>query len=657
MSPEQALAKHGLVDHRTDVYSLGLTLYELLTGNPAVVGKDREEILNAITLDEPRSPRALDAAIPRELETVVLKAMAKGSEDRYATAQEMAHDLRRYIEDRPVQARRPGLLQRLGKWSRRNRAVVRSAAVVLLLAAIGLGISTLLIAKAYRAETDSRRIAEEKAAEYEALADYLVKDLLGSAAPEKTLGRKVTVEEVLSNAEKKIDSAFTEQPRVEAAVRHTMGVTYLKLGQYGKAQSHLLRAQELYTRWSGPDAPETLRSKSELADVLGKSGKLEESRLLYEEILEQQQQMLGDDHPDTLKTRLGLAFLLRRLGRIAAARQLFEKVLPQMRRVHGESHPDTLTAMHGLGLARRDEGKWEDAQRIYEDLVPRQRRVVGESHPDTLSSLHSLAIVLAYRNERDEAARVLRELLTQDRLVLGKDHHDTLVTMGNLALVLNGQGHRQEAQQLLEEVVKRRQRVLGENHPETLLVTADVALVLSCQGKRNEARRLYEDLLPRCNKALGTDSPITIEIMIRLGGLLSIQGRWADAKRVQEQALGAALRVLGESNELTARSMQDLARLLATGGDLQLRNPARAVELAAKATKYAPADNELCWNTLGIARYRTGDWNGSIQALHKSMEIPRGESLCKGGDSRDWFFLAMAHWQLGEKDQARTWYE
>jgi tetratricopeptide (TPR) repeat protein len=186
---------------------------------------------------------------------------------------------------------------------------------------------------------------------------------------------------------------------------------------------------------------------------------------------------------------------------------------------------------------------------------------------------------------------------------------------------------------------------------------ADVALVLSSQRNREHARQLYEEVLTRCRKALGEDSPRTIEIMIRLGALLSVQGQWAESKRIQEQALEAASRVLGEPNELTARSMDELARLLATGGDARLRDPVRAVELATKATKHAPADNELCWNTLGIARYRAGDIKGAIQALHKSMEVPRGESLRKGGDSRDWFFLAMAHWQLPDKDQARRWYE
>jgi serine/threonine protein kinase len=112
MSPEQALAKHGLVDHRTDIYSLGVTFYELMTGRPAVDGQGREEILNAITLKAPRPLRALNAAIPAELETVILKAIALEPAERYATAQELADDLRRFLEDKPIQARRPSLYQR-----------------------------------------------------------------------------------------------------------------------------------------------------------------------------------------------------------------------------------------------------------------------------------------------------------------------------------------------------------------------------------------------------------------------------------------------------------------------------------------------------------------------------------------------------------------
>src|SRR5262245_8760253 len=127
MSPEQALAKHGLVDHRTDVYSLGVTLYELLTGVPAIDGVDRRELLDKVANAEPQSPRSLNRPVPRDLETVVLKAIAKEPSERYTTARELADDLRRFLEDRPIQARRPSLGQRLRKWAWRHRAGVLGA--------------------------------------------------------------------------------------------------------------------------------------------------------------------------------------------------------------------------------------------------------------------------------------------------------------------------------------------------------------------------------------------------------------------------------------------------------------------------------------------------------------------------------------------------
>jgi hypothetical protein len=149
MSPEQAAARRGLVDHRTDIYSLGLTLYELLTGGPAFGGNDRHDLLRRIAVEDPPPPRTFDHAIPVDLETVLLKATAKNPAERYATAQELADDLRRFLDDRPVLARRPGLLERARKWSRRHRAVVGSAVACLLLLLVGLAVSTLLIARAH----------------------------------------------------------------------------------------------------------------------------------------------------------------------------------------------------------------------------------------------------------------------------------------------------------------------------------------------------------------------------------------------------------------------------------------------------------------------------------------------------------------------------
>ncbi len=138
MSPEQALAKRVVVDHRTDIYSLGATLYELLTLEPAYTGGDRQELLRQIAFEEPKPPRRLNRSIPVELETIVLKAMEKNPADRYATAKELADDLRRFLEDKAIRAKRPTLRQRAGKWARRHRAFVR-ATTALVLALLLLG--------------------------------------------------------------------------------------------------------------------------------------------------------------------------------------------------------------------------------------------------------------------------------------------------------------------------------------------------------------------------------------------------------------------------------------------------------------------------------------------------------------------------------------
>ena len=154
MSPEQALAKRVSVDARTDIYSLGVTLYELLTLEPAYNGRNREEVLRQIAFEEPRPPRRLNRAIPAELETIVLKAMGKNPEERYASAQELADDLGRFLEDKPIKAKRPSLRQRTAKWARRHKTVVRAALVVLLLAVAALAVSTVFI---WRAKEDLHR--------------------------------------------------------------------------------------------------------------------------------------------------------------------------------------------------------------------------------------------------------------------------------------------------------------------------------------------------------------------------------------------------------------------------------------------------------------------------------------------------------------------
>jgi tetratricopeptide (TPR) repeat protein len=175
MSPEQVLARRGVVDHRTDIYSLGVTFYELLTGEPAFGGPDRAEVLRQISWEEPRPPRRLSRSVPADLETIVLKAMGKRAEERYATAREMAEDFRRFLEQKPIRARPPTLWERAAKWSRRHRTVVTSAMLFLLLAAVGFAASTVLIAREQaNTKAANQRLTEEQVrtkAAFERLAE------------------------------------------------------------------------------------------------------------------------------------------------------------------------------------------------------------------------------------------------------------------------------------------------------------------------------------------------------------------------------------------------------------------------------------------------------------------------------------------------------
>jgi serine/threonine protein kinase len=305
MSPEQAMAKHGLVDHRTDVYSLGVTLYELLTRKPAVDGRDREQILNAITLEDSQPPRSVDASIPRDLETIVLKAMAKTPSERYATARELADDLRRFQEARPIQARRPTLIHRTVKWGRRHRTLVWMTTIFLALLSAGLAISVFLIwrehgvtkAALVEAQTNytraegQRRRAENNFRQ----AFWAVEDLLKPFEPGHNL-QPLTLAEVkrFQTAEcLRLLAVLSEDASDEPAARLQRGVAYIHTGRvyqvqgdHEKAQKAFRQGIEIFDRLV-QDFPDESAYPSELGQAWG---------ILAEDLYRAGNPRLGNDY-------------------------------------------------------------------------------------------------------------------------------------------------------------------------------------------------------------------------------------------------------------------------------------------------------------------------------------------------------------------------
>jgi serine/threonine protein kinase len=587
MSPEQALAKRVVIDHRTDVYSLGATLYELLTLRPAFGGTDRHELLRQVAFEEPVPPRRIDRAIPAELETIVLKALEKNPADRYATAQELADDLRRYLTNEPIRARRSTLVQRARKVARRHPGVTVTTAVAvlagLLLSIAGLAINNYMVRQEQLHTKDALNRAEQQRAIAEAVRTFLRNKLLAQADPRaqadalRKAGRKTgqkpnpTIRELLDRAaielaQDKIEAQFPGQPLVQAEILKTVGAAYDGIGEYDLAIAHLERAQDLHVRELGPD------------------------------------------HIDTLATLDSLARTYLDDGRSADAARLFGQVRDGRIAKLGLDHPETLASMNDLARCYFKLNRHAEALVLRKDLVRSRKAKLGPDDPDTLESMNNLANSYAALKRFDQALALHQETLALRKTKLGADDPRTLQSMNNLGNCYARLGQWPEALKFYKEAAERRRSTLGDDHPDTLLSMYNVAVAYSYLGRHAEALELHEEVLTLRMKKVRFDHPETLQ------------------------------------------SMNELAWMLATSPDPKLRDPRRALELAKKAVDLAP-ENGVFQNTLGAAYYRAGDWQGAVGALAKSME------LRKGGDSTDWFLLAMAHWRLGNKSEGRACYD
>ena len=544
MSPEQAELSGVDVDTRSDVYALGVLLYELLTGTTPI---DREalgqaafdEVRRIIREQETPTPstrlatlgatlanvsanrqadgRALGHAVRGELDWIVMKALEKDRRRRYETASDFAADVMRHLTDQPVEACPPSGWYRFSKYARRHRAALTTAALVGLALVAGTAVSTWQAIRATRAGMlagQREREAQRAVAESKAVLQFLVNDMLGASEAEKGLGRDIKLVEVLANAEKKIDAAFPGQPLVEAGVRHALVVAFDALGRRDVALRHGSRAHALY---------------------LG---------------------LLGSEHPDTLRALRNVASLLCTQGNYGEARTLEEQVLEIRRRTLGPEHPQTLLAMNNLAILLRGLGELDEARTLTAEVLEIRRRTLGPEHPQTLLAMGNLAAELATQARYDEARTLEEQTLEGRRRVLGPEHPETLMSMGDLATLLIHQGKFDEARTLTEKTLEGRSRVLGLKHSETLLSLWVWSLLSSPDG--------------------------------------------SDGDR------------------------------------------ARALEWARRAVSQNPG-NGVALDALGCAQYRAGDWKGCIETFRK-------------GNSNDWgnYFVAMAYWQSGDKDRARS---
>ncbi len=563
MSPEQTGFTGQDIDTRADIYSLGVILYELLTGlRPFDAARLKKaaltEMIRIIREEEPSKPStrlSTDASLPSlaamrqteprklmtllrgELDWVIMKCLEKHRERRYETASALARDIERYVADLAVEARPPSAGYRFQKFVRRNKGRVIAAGLVLLALVVGIiGTSIGLVRAEYqRGVAIKARNAETARAEGERLAkldaDQKRRDAetnLGYAKKaNKLLGsvfenlnptqNYATVSELrdalkanLSRAIQDLEGTAIGDPLAVAEMQVTLGLSLDSLGASDQAIPLFLKARETRTNKLGPDHPDTLAALNNLALAYKAVGRLPEAIALFERVRDAAIAKLGPDHPNTLTTLNNLAETYRSAGKLPEAIALFERVRDGMIAKLGPDHPDTLTALNNLALAYQDVGKLPEAIALNERVRDARIAKLGPDHPDALTSLHNLATAYQAAGKLPESIALLERVRDAQIAKLGPDHPDTLITLGNLAAAYYTAGKLPEAIALFERVRDARIAKLGPDHPHTLTTLGNLATAYQAAGKLPEAIALFERVRDAQIAKLGPDHPDTL---------------------------------------------------------------------------------------------------------------------------------------------------
>ena len=583
-SPEQA--RGNAITTASDVYSLGVILYELLVGRspyqiaadvpyemerviceqeperpslalfrqglPGAENPESSETAETIALCRKTRPQALAHRLHGDLDNIVLMALRKEPRRRYGSANQLAQDLERHLQDIPVTARPDTLRYRTGKFVRRHRAAAAATVTVALLTALFV---TSLIAQ-------GRQLEQERDKARFALT-FLV-DTFKQADPYQTQGERVTAREILDQGTVRVSRELTGDPDVQAAVMDAIGEVNLGLGRYDEAEPLLTRSLALRRRAFGPGSLEIAESLEHLATYQSERSRLESAEANLREALAIRRRRQGNGDLALARALNQLGKLLVREGASPEAspeiEELYQEALDIARQVEGPAGPTVAETLFNLAYFRSEQGEHTEAERLFLEGLTVERKALGDGDPRLYRDQSNFGDILIRAGKYREAEVLLRRGLETQRKILGREHPDVAITMIHLALSVHLQGEHREAEMLNREALQMARSHFGPTHWLVASALQELGANLGGQLRYPESIDALTEALEIRRLRYGEDDPRVGQLLLLLAEIHRNQKNFSQARGFAHQALASVRKTRGADHPDVSYPLREIGR-------------------------------------------------------------------------------------------------